>query len=118
MMPACYVYPLVMQATEITKDLVAEFELPGSLAVSLKRSIDKRFNCSQSARILKLLFYSTPIGRQSFREFPETGAVIHGRDKCRIDDSIIIFNITAKDLHTLDVLRKDANKYLEEGKTL
>lgn len=74
--PACYVYPLIIQATEMTQNIVTGFKLSGSLAVKLKESILHRFLESQTGRILKLLFFSTPLGRQWFRSNEEIESLI------------------------------------------
>ena len=108
-MPACLVYPLILQATEATIDFIVEFCMPASFAVALKRAIMKRFNETQSARILKLLYFSTPQGRKFFRE-NSGGTPIHGEDACALDESIIpSFHFDEKDMKLLDTIREDWN---------
>lgn len=117
-MPACFVYPLVLQATEATVDYVVEFKMPGSFAVALKRSINKRFNHSQSGRILKLLYFATPQGRKHFRENPGN-TVIHGEDVSAIPESILpSFKFDEEDLKIIEMLKKSIGANVDTANEL
>ena len=112
-MQACYVFPLIISAINETQRLVNHFNLPGSLAVRIKQSITARFLNSQTGRILKLLFFATPLGRLWFRSHPDEGCVIHGTD-VELDSTIIELKYSEEDESFLELIEKNDDSFVDD----
>lgn len=106
---ACYAYPMVQRAIADTKRNIIEFGLPGSLAVELQKSINRRMVFSPSGRILSFLFLCTPLGRQMTRsESNDNGLIIHGDMDASVSDESISLNYNESDIELLETIRENS----------
>ena len=112
---ACYVYPIIIKALEETKNIVAEFGLPASLAIELCKAVNTRLINSQTGRILSLLYLSTPLGRNDARSgASDNGLTIHGQATAPLDDSKIEFKLSEQDQQNIALIRESGIIHFKE----